>query len=318
MLYTNNGDGTFESRMDELGGVAASFGGAFADVDNDGDLDLFVANRDNEDNFLYINEKWDCNNFACVKLIGNASNKAGIGAKIILTAEIGGEEVVQTHQVSSQTGGGTGGQNELCAHFGLGDASLIKSIMVIWPSGYKQEVTNKAVNQCHILEEEQASVISGFVYQVEGVNCDEDINSGSLPIGAQTAKYRTVAPGDWNSPATWVAGDVPPMSVIQTSGSIEHNVTHEGNLKFGSGARLYITNAGLIMEEGDFSMSNADVRLQGAKFLIEDGKLSISSQSGKLIANDSKITVDGNFSNYGVDTVLIMSVLKSVENMTPS
>ena len=70
-LYTNNGDGTFAKQENAINSdVSNSFGAAWADFDNDGDLDLLVANRDNEANDFYTNGKASCNTWACINLEG--------------------------------------------------------------------------------------------------------------------------------------------------------------------------------------------------------------------------------------------------------
>ena len=156
VLYHNNGDGTFtkvlEGSLVNDGGV--SHASAWADYDNDGFLDLFVANTvtfpggatySNFRNFLYRNDG-NTNQWIKLKLVGTVSNRAAIGAKVRVKATMGGNTVWQFRDISGGSGWG-GGQNSLVAHFGLGDATNIDTIRIEWPSGIVQEMHNVAVKQ---------------------------------------------------------------------------------------------------------------------------------------------------------------------------
>jgi hypothetical protein len=147
-LYHNNGDGTFAriTSGSPANDGGASFGCAWGDYDNDGFLDLFVANgrASAENNFLYHNDG-NSNAWLKVKLVGTRSNRSGIGAKVRVTASIGGQTVRQLRQIAG--GNEAGGQSMLLAHFGLGDAMVIDTVRVEWPSGTMQELQGVAVRQ---------------------------------------------------------------------------------------------------------------------------------------------------------------------------
>jgi enediyne biosynthesis protein E4 len=108
-----------------------SFGCAFGDYDNDGQLDLYVANRLNEESFLYHNDG-NSNHWITIKCTGNISNRSGIGAKVYVKAIINGNPIWQMREVDSQSG--YNGEN-LWQHFGLGDATVIDTLIIKWPSG---------------------------------------------------------------------------------------------------------------------------------------------------------------------------------------
>jgi hypothetical protein len=145
-LYHNNGDGTFAKILTGSlvndGGNSA--GAAWADYDNDGFLDLFVANwQGSRPNFLYRNNG-NTNHWLKVRCVGTASNRAGIGAKVRVHATIRGRNTWQLGEIS----GGTGfGQTTLLAHFGLGDATSVDELRIEWPSSAVQTVLVAEVNR---------------------------------------------------------------------------------------------------------------------------------------------------------------------------
>ncbi|RPI75947.1 MAG: T9SS C-terminal target domain-containing protein [Ignavibacteriales bacterium] len=155
-FYLNNGDGTFAR---DTGIVSAetgwSYGTAFGDYDDDGYLDLFVAKcyQATENNSLFKNNG-GTNNWIKINLIGAESNYSAIGAIVKLKAEISGEPVWQMRRVAGQNG--YCGQN-LQLHFGLGDAVTADSIIIEWPSGIKQVLTNQNTNQTLIVTEDSVT-----------------------------------------------------------------------------------------------------------------------------------------------------------------
>ena len=132
-LYSNNGNGQFTriTSGDIVNTGGSSFGLSSGDFDDDGNPDVFVANRAGETNFLFVNDG-NGNNWLNVKCIGVLSNTSAIGVKVSVMATINDTLVWQSREISAQTGYNS---ETLRAHFGLGDATLIDSLRVIWPSG---------------------------------------------------------------------------------------------------------------------------------------------------------------------------------------
>jgi hypothetical protein len=104
---------------------------AIADFDNDGWLDVFVANANSEP-ILYHNTMPRGNHWAELALVGTRSNSAAVGAQ--LRATVGG----RTYLRFVDGGNGFAGQSTTRVHFGLGSSRMIDSLEVRWPSGLRQ------------------------------------------------------------------------------------------------------------------------------------------------------------------------------------
>jgi len=130
ILYHNNGDGTFTdvTKYSQVGDRGYGFGVAFADFDNDGDLDIFLANQSPEKPNVMYRNNGNGNNWLRIKLIGVQSNRLGIGAKVIVFTE--------THQMFRAVNSGTGFcQQSAEVDFGLGANMKAERVEVYWPSG---------------------------------------------------------------------------------------------------------------------------------------------------------------------------------------
>lgn len=135
-FYLNAGPPTYALTRTDPGSpltqVVPSFGCSWADVDRDGDLDLFVANQVNVPNDLYRNDG-PAGNWLAVQCVGTQSNPSGVGARVRVLSTIDGTPRWQTQQVMPLTGYNS--QN-LELHFGLGDATGVDSLVIRWPSGH--------------------------------------------------------------------------------------------------------------------------------------------------------------------------------------
>jgi len=151
--YRNNGDLTF-SKVNEVWGLnqkSLSNGAAYADLDNDGDMDLVVNNTD-EVTFVYRNNSNTLtdNNFIKFSFMGEGKNTFGIGTKVILKLgnTILSQEVMPTRGFQSSV------DNNLV--FGLGERKSIDEVKVVWPDGKVQTIKNVNPNQTIVLKQSEA------------------------------------------------------------------------------------------------------------------------------------------------------------------
>ncbi|HXG98620.1 MAG TPA: VCBS repeat-containing protein [Gemmatimonadales bacterium] len=154
-LFRNNGDLTFTDMAAGWGLATPGFsnGAVYADLDNDGALDL-VVNRLNAPAAVYRNRARDLDSashhYLTVTLRGSGANTAGIGARVMITA--GGShqlvEVMPTRGFESAV--------DPRPHFGLGTTSRVDSLTVIWPDRRSQTLTNVAADRMITLSQTDA------------------------------------------------------------------------------------------------------------------------------------------------------------------
>lgn len=128
---------------------------SFADLDNDGDQDIYASQGgaytgDLARNVLFLNPG-STNNWLKIKLTGENANKVAIGAKLKITLKTPAGQKVLHRVVSS---GGSFGSNPLRQEIGIGDATEVASVEVKWPgSGTRQVITNLAINRGYEIKE---------------------------------------------------------------------------------------------------------------------------------------------------------------------
>jgi hypothetical protein len=159
LVFRNIG-GKFEEVGDRLGADIArprvSRGAAFADYDNDGDIDVLVANNGQEPQLLR-NQGGNRRNWLQVELVGQFSNRDGIGARV--TVSSGG-----VTQVAERTGGGSyQSAHDPRLHFGLGDQDQAERVEVAWPSGRADGFEGILANRVLVVREGESPMSSSQV-----------------------------------------------------------------------------------------------------------------------------------------------------------
>ncbi len=166
--FKNKGNLRFEKMMDEWGLDQESFsnGAAYADLDNDGDLDI-VVNNINRPAFIYRNNSESMDNAHFLKLrLSDTEHRPVFGSKVTLYTPKG----VQFQETTNVRG--IYSTSDPLVHFGLGNSSQVDSLKVEWPNGGRTIRRNIESNQTLTLVMDEASTPSGVT------------NTGSTSIDA--------------------------------------------------------------------------------------------------------------------------------------
>ncbi|MCF8275739.1 MAG: FG-GAP-like repeat-containing protein [Flavobacteriales bacterium] len=177
-LFLNNGDGTFTDISDvaEVSSTLRGRGAAYGDFDNDGRLDLFVNNihKDNDStHFEYYHNISEVGNWIAFKLHGTQSNRDAFGSHIRL--------VQNGVSVLAEVDGGSShaSQNSSVVHFGLGENTVVDSVIVSFPSGIDRIFTNVEANQIHQVYEDITIGVHSNADEFDELIV---VNTGSNPI----------------------------------------------------------------------------------------------------------------------------------------
>lgn len=165
-LFKNKGDLTFSNLAEKWGFDETSYsnGSTYADLDNDGDLDLIV-NNINQPAFIYRNnaETISGNHYLSVSLQGDSLNTKGIGARV--NVYNGNKKQILEQFLTRGFMSSTSG----ILHFGLGVETNIDSVVVWWPNYKKQVLTNISVDSRITLHEKNATSILKITKEKEGL-----------------------------------------------------------------------------------------------------------------------------------------------------
>ena len=245
--YHNDGPPDYSFTKDTTVNIVtdggSSWGSCVGDINNDGSLDLFIANTKN--NFLYLNDG-NSNNWINIKCIGTTSNNAAIGTRVLIKAVIKGNSTWQVRDVVGQTTYYS--QSAMNIHFGLGDATIIDSVLIQWPSGAVDSY--RSINSNQFITATEGGILTGI---------KKDLNL-NIPDGYSLEQNY---PNPFN-PSTIIRFSIPEESNVSivvfnslgeevrtlvnenfTSGSYEVEFDASG---FPSGIYLYKINAGSFVE----------------------------------------------------------------------
>jgi hypothetical protein len=194
-LYRNDGNFTFteiaNSGLDE---ASANYQGAWADYDNDGDMDI-IANAAPRQNLLN-----NSNHYLKFRVIGNGTtvNSDGIGTQVRISVDHdnngGTPDIIVTRQVEAGTGSG-GNQSDMTLHFGLGlEPDSTVDLDIVWPDGNTETVSGVPVDSLFILDKTiTIQTVAGAPagYTAYDIAMDTTTKIGSIEMTVQTD-----SPGD--------------------------------------------------------------------------------------------------------------------------
>jgi enediyne biosynthesis protein E4 len=300
--YRNNGDLTFENVTEDWGmdTPSVSNGAAYADLDNDGDLDIIV-NNINHPAFLYENRTNTVRdrNFLRVDLQGEKGNWDGIGATIKITTDTIAQ--YYEHYLSRGYESSVDGT----VHFGVGNYTSIDSLLIIWPDDREQLLTNVKVNQLLTLDQSLAQVKTNESAESEASVWFRNVTD-ALGIAHEHEEDHMV---DFN-----VQSILPHMHSKNGPGMAIGDVNNDGIDDFfiggaaGFPGRLFLQKPNGFFEERSFGQ-DAAYEDMGALFFDADGDqdLDLYIVSGGVLAeNGDRPYQDrlylndgaGNFSRY--------------------
>lgn len=160
VLYINEGNGQFTNFLEEHPLVTEdSHTALLLDHDNDGDLDVLMTryswSNDGYNN-LFVNEGND-NSWMVLTCEGTTSNRSAIGTHINAKALVNGSNTTQTREITPINGHLS--YANLRVHFGMGNANVIDTLIIRWPSGNVDTYLDVAANQFYrAIEDEELTI----------------------------------------------------------------------------------------------------------------------------------------------------------------
>jgi hypothetical protein len=147
--YVNNGDLTFKDVSTDWGLQTLTFsnGAVYADLDNDGALDM-VINNVNDEASLYRNtarddaERLSSSHYLQITFKGDKQNVNGLGTLVNIYYDHGKQQFYEHTPYRGYLS-----SDQLIGHFGLGKVSIVDSVLISWPNGKKQKLINVKADQ---------------------------------------------------------------------------------------------------------------------------------------------------------------------------
>lgn len=170
-----------------VGNLQKGHGVSFADLDNDGDQDVYIEmggafGGDAYQNSLYLNPGQNSNHWIDVSLEGVASNRAAIGARIKVTFRENGKTRSVYRDVNS---GGSFGSNPLKQHIGIGQAATVEQLEITWPASRSVQVFNNVEAGANVLVREGSPALTRRTLRTADLAQAADKLLGCSPASAQ-------------------------------------------------------------------------------------------------------------------------------------
>jgi len=327
-IFKNNKDLTFTNSTDDWGLNYAvnSNGAVYADLDNDGDLDLIMNNQSDIAN-IYKNNA--VNNNIAIELKGSQQNKDGIGTQIYVYST--GTKQFKEHYAAR----GFQSSTTHKIHFGLGDNKKIDSIVVVWPDGLKQVLENLEINKTITIDYKNATTakkieqIDHFLFEnvspteiginyIQKENVFNDFDLQLLLPQKQSEISSPLAVADVNNDGlddffVGNAKDARASLYIQTTNGnfrggnlklFESDKKHEDtdaafiDIDNDSDLDLYVTSGGYEVEQGNLLLQD--------RLYINDGNGNFTKSNSlpKLLTNTKGITT-ADYNNDGAIDIFV-------------
>lgn len=185
-LFLNNSNGTFTDISASAGvdGIEISRGAAVADLDKDGRLDIMVHNAhwtlDSTNVAYYHNTTSSTNNWIAFKLEGVQSNRDAFGSHVIV--------VLNGISTIAEVDGGSShiSQNSSIVHFGLGQETLVDSVICTFPSGVQRILIQPAINQVHEVIEDVTTSVNGELTELGIRTVGAELEISATKVGVVT------------------------------------------------------------------------------------------------------------------------------------
>ena len=217
-VFRNSGDLTFADKSAAWGVNQPSFsyGAAYADLNNDGRLDLVVNNMDSTA-FVYQNVQRadDAHHWLAVKLDGLAPNRRAIGATLVLTA--GGRK---QHLYQSPTRGFMSSVDERL-HFGLGNTARADTLEVFWPDGRYQVLTGLAVDRLVTVRQADATLRRRAEFGASAPPTSERVFTALDATNGLAYEHKTSPNPDYSAQSLipyMISRQGPPLAVADVNG----------------------------------------------------------------------------------------------------